>query len=170
MSRSDIDEILRRIDTLDEHIAEFVPSTPRTLEFRADLAGLLVVSIAASYETCVKETLNTYAARHHAAFGLFTQNQFRRLNSRISVSDLYGYARTFNNDVHHRFGELMKARKKRVELRTGKDITAAYGLVLSWRHDYAHAGVRNTTIEEALQTHRLAKRVLYSFDDAFSGA
>lgn len=170
MSRRDLDDIFQRIDTLESHMANFVPVSARTVEFRADLAGLLIVAIAASYESCVKETLTTYASRHHEAFGLFTQNHFQRLNSRVNLSDLYKYASTFGNAVHRRFGEGLGFRKRRIELATGKDITAMYKQVLSWRHDFAHAGVRNTTIEEALATHRFAKHVLYAFDDAFSGA
>lgn len=167
MPRGDLDEILRRIDTLEGHIGDFVPVTARTVEFRADLAGLLVVAIAAAYESCVKETLTAYASRHHEAFGTFTQNQFNKLNSKVAVSDLNLYARTFSNDIHRHFGEALDRRKKQIEARTGKNITTAYKQILSWRHDFAHAGVRNTTIEEALATHRFAKRVLYAFDEAF---
>jgi hypothetical protein len=72
-------------------IHSFVQDDPRTVQFRADLAGLLVVSMAASYEACVKETLMNFAANHHAKFGNFAQNHFARLNSRIALADLYGY-------------------------------------------------------------------------------
>ncbi len=108
-----------------------------------------------------------FAGRHHAQFHLFTQNHFRKLNSRISVSDLYKYARTFDNTTHTKFGVLMNKRKKKLQNYVGKDFTAAYEQLLNWRHDFAHAGVRHTTVEEALKTHRLAKWVLLTFDDAF---
>jgi len=168
MARRDVAEILSRGDALAIEMEQFVPQEPRTTQFRADLAGLLVVSIAASYEACVKEVLMSFAGRHHAQFENFTRNQYARLNSRISIPDLYNYTKTFDNGVHVRFGQLMTDRKAAIQGRTGKDIAAAYKQLLSWRHDFAHANVRNTTIEEALVTHRLAKRVLYIFDEAFS--
>jgi hypothetical protein len=167
MARAEIDVILRRAEALALEIEAFVPNTARSVQFRADLAGLLVVSMAASYESCVKETLMNFAGRHLSQFGMFAQNQYRKLNSRISMADLYSYASTFDNSVHQKFGQIIVARKAKLMTRIGKDFTKAYSQILSWRHDFAHAGIRNTTIEEALMTHRLAKRVLYSFDDAF---
>lgn len=163
-----MDEILGRIDVLGKHIGDFVPANPNALEFRADLAGLMVVAIAAAYESCVKETLTRFADRKHESFGLFAQNNYSKLNSRISLADLYGYARLFGNEIHNKFGELLEIRRNKLEVRIGRNITASYKQILSWRHDFAHAGVRNTTVEEAIATHHLAKRVLYAFDDAFS--
>jgi len=110
-----------------------------------------------------------YAAHHHVKFGNFTQRQFSRLNSRISISDLYGYARNFDGSVHQRFSDLMSIYKERYQLALGIDPSRSYSQILSWRHDFAHAGIRNTTVEEAFATHQLAKRVLYAFDKAFSG-
>lgn len=167
MARSDIDQILVRVEELAREIEKLVPSSPKNITFRADLAGLLVVAIVASYESCVKETLTNFASRHHEKFGMFAQNHFKRLNSRIALSDLTTYARTFDNSIHGRYGELLKQRKNRIDKKIGRDITAAYTQLLSWRHDFAHSGIRNTTVEEALSTHILAKRVLYTFDKAF---
>lgn len=168
MARSDIDDILVRVEQLALEIESFVPGDPRNVQFRADLAGLLVVAIVASYESCVKETLINFASKHHTAFGNFAQNHFKKLNSRISLSDLNGYASSFDGQVHSRFGYLLKKRKDKLNARIGRDFISAYKQLLSWRHDFAHAGTRNTTVEEALATHRLAKRVLYVFDEAFS--
>lgn len=123
--------------------------------------------MAASYEACVKETLMGFAGRHHQQFGTFAQNHFQKLNSRVALSDLYKYARTFDNAIHQRFGHIITIRKMKLQERLGVDFTKSYAQILSWRHDFAHAGIRNTTVEEALRTHRLAKRVLYAFDEAF---
>ncbi|MET4483134.1 HEPN domain-containing protein [Bradyrhizobium sp. F1.13.3] len=171
MPRADLDLHFDRLERLVGEVRQFVPTDQvETAEFRADLAGLLVVSIAASYESCVKETLVTYASGHHSAFGNFATNNFAKLNSRIAVSDLYSYARTFDSGVHDKFGKLLTRRKKAIDKRLGKNILDSYEQILSWRHAFAHAGIRNTTIEEAMATHRFAKRVLYVFDQAFNGA
>lgn len=168
MARSDLAPILDRIDLLAGEISNYVPISPATLQFRGDLAGLLVVAIAASYESCVKETMVNYAARHHVQFEIFAQNNFEKLNSRINLSDLHRYAKSFDNSIHQKFGELIVERRRRLNTKIGKDFTKSYGQILSWRHDFAHAGKRNTTVKEALATHRLAKRVMYTFDEAFA--
>jgi hypothetical protein len=170
MSRADLDVHFDRIDQLVNEMTLFVPSSMIGAgQFRADLAGLLVVSIAASYESCVKDILITYATGHHVAFGTFTLNNYKKLNSRIAVSDLHQYSSLFDDNVAIKFKDILADRKKRIDQRIGKNIETCYKQILSWRHDFAHAGIRNTTIEEAMTTHRIAKRVLYSFDEAFNG-
>jgi HEPN superfamily RiboL-PSP-like protein len=170
MPRAELDLHFDRLERLVREVRQFVPTDKvETAEFRADLAGLLVVSIAASYESCVKDTLVNYASGHHAAFGNFATNNYGKLNSRIGVNDLYAYARTFDSGVHDRFGKLLIRRKQTIDKRIGKNIVDSYAQILNWRHAFAHAGIRNTTVEEAMATHRLAKRVLYVFDQAFNG-
>lgn len=170
MPRADLDVHFDRIEKLVAEMEQYVPPDTKGIAgFRADLAGLLVVTISASYESCVKETLVSYAGRHHIAFANFATNNYRKLNSRISIGDLHGYTGTFDENVSIRFRTLLSDRRRRIDGRIGKNIEKSYQQILNWRHDFAHTGARNTTIEEAVSTHRLAKRVLYAFDDAFCG-
>jgi len=170
MARAEIDVILGRGEVLAQEINQFVPLEPKSTQFRADLAGLLVVALVASYETCVKETLIAYAGRYHNQFATFAQNNFDRLNSKIGIDDLYKYARIFDANVHTKFGVLVTARTNRLKQKLGVDCKSSYKQLLSWRHDFAHAGLRNTTVEEAIRTHLFAKRIIYTFDDAFAEA
>lgn len=168
MPRADLDLHFHKVDELVVEIQSLVPSTSyRAVQFRADLAGLLVVAIAATYETCVKEVMFEYSSRHNSAFGEFTQRQYERLNSRINVRDLKRYCETFNPNVCAKFKHLLSERKRRILSRTGKNIENSYEQILAWRHDFAHARIRRTTIEEASATHLFGKRVLYTFSDAF---
>ena len=170
MTRVDIEVQFRRIRALVNDIDKFAPaSNTQTIGFRSDLAGLLVVSIAASYENCVKETLVSYASRHGNEFEEFVTNQFDRLSSKIRVDDLHRYTKRFNHAINQKFKHLLKERKDRVTKVAGQDIEQKYKLLLDWRHDFAHAGNSNTTVEEAFKTHRFAKHILYSFDEAFNG-
>jgi RiboL-PSP-HEPN len=167
MARADIDVILNRVEALALEIESFVPLNNKNIQFRADLAGLLVVAIAASYESCVKETLVNYASRHHGKFAVFAQNHYSKLSSRVRLSDLHKYASTCDGAIQYRFGQLIKSRKTKIVNRVGKDFTKSYDQILDWRHDFAHEGLRNTTVEEALSTHTFGKRVMYAFNDAF---
>ncbi|MCU4181655.1 HEPN domain-containing protein [Bosea sp. BH3] len=169
MAKSDVIRQLSTLDDLIEEINSLIPSSsPRSVTFRADLAGLLVVAMAATYETCVKEILCDYASRHHAAFGGFTVRNYERLNSKIRVSDLKKYCETFDPAIHSRFKRNLSQKKNSILERTGSNIETSYEQILNWRHDFAHARGRNTTIEEAVKTHTSGKRILYIFDDAFS--
>ncbi|MGD9658966.1 MAG: HEPN domain-containing protein, partial [Methylocystis sp.] len=78
------------------------------------------------------------------------------------------YTKLFDIGINKKFKFNLSRRKASIDKRIGRNIESSYEQILSWRHDFAHAGLRNTTIEEALITHRLAKRVLYAFDEAFS--
>jgi hypothetical protein len=132
------------------------------------LAGLLVVAMAATYENCVKEVLCECASKQHISFGNYAVRNYQKLNSRVLVSDLKKYCETFDSAVCARFKTRLAAKKKSLLDRVGKNIETSYEQILSWRHEFAHAGIPQTTIEEAAATHRVGKRTLYIFDDAFN--
>jgi hypothetical protein len=169
MPRADLDAHFSKIDDLISEIDGLVPpdSGYRAVQFRADLAGLLVVAIAATYESCVKEVLYEYANRHHIAFGGYARRSYEKINSRVLVKDLTKYCEIFDPAIKVRFKDRLKAKKAALLQRTGKNIETSYEQILDWRHEFAHAGNRNTTIEEATKTHRVGKRIIYLFDDAF---
>lgn len=169
MPRADLDTHFGRIDDLVKEIDGLVPSSDnRCIQFRADLAGMLVVAMAATYESCVKEIFFDFANNHHIAFGDFAQRNYRKLNSRIQVKDLKTYCNLFDPSIEARFKYRLSKKKKCILDRTGVNIELSYEQILSWRHEFAHTGARNTTIEEAYKTHRIGKRILYAFDDAFN--
>ena len=124
--------------------------------------------MAATYETCVKEILFEYANKKHIDFGGFALRNYEKLNSRILIKDLKKYCETFDPTICSSFKEGLATKKKKVLERVGKNIEVSYEQILSWRHEFAHAGIRQTTIEEAAATHRVGKRILYVFDDAFN--
>lgn len=169
MPRPELDLYMNRITTLASEIQRHVPSTSTTsgiVDFRADLAGLLAVTIVASYESCVKETLLKLSGSHHPKFAEYVARKYERLNSKIGIDDLNGYCRVFDPNTHDRFRNQLKRRKDKIQKYLGNDIHQAYGQMLAWRHDFAHSAKRNTTVEEVIQFHRLAKHVLFAFYDA----
>ncbi|MHA7002703.1 HEPN domain-containing protein [Aeromonas schubertii] len=169
MATSEIPVLLQKGFNLANAIGHHVPNTTHTVELRADLAGLLVVSIAASYESCVKEILYNYSSSHNEKFAFFIENNFKKLNSKINISDLNQYAKMFDPAIHAKFEKELKRNRERVQKFSGKDIVGSYSTLLSWRHSFAHSAERKTTIEEALKTHRLAKIVIQTYNKAFNG-
>lgn len=168
MPRSSLLPIVTRVDDLASEMNKFVPIGGKgTTGFRADLAGLLVVTIAACYEDCVKATMVEHAAKRHADFEDFTERNYSRLSSRVRVNDLYRYANLFGPTTSKRFKTTLKSKKSKISNRTGFCIEKRYEQILDWRHDYAHGGIKHTTIDEALEFHLFGKRVLYCFNEAF---
>lgn len=169
MARQDLDAHFKRIDDLFIEMSKFVP--PGSVDadaLRSDLAGLLVVTMAATYEACVKDILYSYASANHATFGQYVLLRYEKLNSKVSINDLNHYTKLFSPSAAAVFKGNLKDRKQAIAERTGKDISKSYEQILEWRHAFAHSWARNTTLEEAASTHRLAKRVIYCFSEAFS--
>lgn len=170
MPRRNLLPLFSRVRALKEEINQFVPmSDVKATVFRADLAGLLVVLIAATYESCVKDSLTTFASQRNEEFGDYAARSYARLNSRIQISDLYRYARVFSPSAHNSFGKVLKKSDAYILRCRGRGLQTSYNQILSWRHDFAHEGIRNTTVEEAFQTHQAAKHVLYCFEEALNG-
>jgi hypothetical protein len=168
MPKSNLLEITRSIDDLASEMERFVPiGLKGTDGFRADLAGLLVVKIAACYEDCVKTTLVGHAATRHVDFEDFTERNFSRLSSKVKVNDLNRYAKLFGVTAEQRFKDSLRTKREKISRRTGINIEKRYHQILDWRHDYAHGGIKNTTISEALEFHVYGIRVLHCFNEAF---
>lgn len=168
MPKGELSEHINRVKRLAGEMNEFVPiGRTQTSEFRADLAGLYVVAVAAAYESCVKEVIVNYATRHNEIFGQYALASYEKLNSRINMKDLHRYANIFHPSIGKKFKEILNKKKLDIDRKIGKDIEKSYDQILRWRHDFAHAGKRNTTLEEAVTTHNLGLRVIYCFDMAF---
>lgn len=159
---------LARIDELVKDMNSVVPATSayQNVKLRADLAGLLVVAIAASYENCVKEVLYARAGSLHPAFEAYARRQYAKINSRINVVDLVRYCDLYDPVIKVQFKAKLASRKAAVLARTGVNIETMYEQLLDWRHDFAHAGIRSMTLEEAAKAHLFGKRVLYTFAQA----
>ncbi len=169
MNRVPIREQLSRIEILAHEIDENVASTsPRLAGFRSDLAGLVTVTSCATYENCVKMVIHEYSGRQSELFEVYTKTKYNKINSKITVGDLKSYAKTFHPELGRRFSERLSKVRDYYLRRTSEDICMAYSQMLQWRHTFAHSGDRVTTVEEVIHHHKLGKRVLLSFSDAFS--
>jgi hypothetical protein len=170
MPRNDVKIHLAKIDNLIAEINVMVPPSLgySSVKFRADLAGMLVVVMTATYENCVKEILSDFAYRKNKEFGEFARKIFNKINAKIKVSDLYKYCGLFDVSIQKRFKDELKIKKDYFLKRAGINIEMSYDQIISWRHDFAHAWACNVTIEDAAQAHRIGKRIIYIFDSAFS--
>ncbi|MGE6741590.1 HEPN domain-containing protein [Allorhizobium pseudoryzae] len=141
-----------------------------------EIAGMFAVTIAASYEGIVKETLVDYASKFHERYKFYIQKDFERLNARISVEDLKSYSRRFglaewtgkgakrNSTIFHM---MLQERQLKVEKRYRTDLLRSYENIFLWRNAYAHERTTNATFSDVYNSHRVAQHVIRCFADAF---
>ncbi|WJM85162.1 HEPN domain-containing protein [Dickeya chrysanthemi] len=181
MAISDVSQIISEMKFLVSNINSYVPAgTPSNNVFRSELSGLLIVSLAATYENCVKEVIIQHAESHHPAFGKYAEKQYDKLNSRVSLNDLYGYTGRLGNNLTEKFNkELLKAERRtsanNVPMNTNGQpsynkfrIVKEYQRLLECRHAFAHARQKTTTIEDAFEMHRYGRFVILAFTRALS--
>jgi hypothetical protein len=156
------------VDALVTEIDQAVPpGAAANSDFRSDMAGLLTVLICACYENCVKEIISLHTARRHADFSGYASRRYAKINSKIDIQDLLQLSAFFGDSIKRNFKNDLDNRRDRIERFAKVNIKESYTQILRWRHDFAHTGNRNTTIEEVLKLHVAGKRVIYSFAEAF---
>jgi hypothetical protein len=91
-----VEENFRHIRSLAKDIEKLLDGES-TAEQRLnnEFAGMFAVTIAATYEGIVKETLIAYAATFHPKYKDHIEKDFDRLNAKISVDDLRSYSLRF---------------------------------------------------------------------------
>jgi hypothetical protein len=143
---------------------------------RNEIAGMFAVTIAASYEGIVKETLISYAGKFHPKYREHIEKDFDRLNARISVDKLVSYSRHFgltewtghgikkNSTTFHK---ILQEKKVVVERRFRTDPITSYNSIFTWRNAYAHERTTTATFSDVYEAHRVAQYVIRSFVKAF---
>ena len=137
---------------------------------------MFAVTIAASYEGVVKETLITYAGNFHPKYQDHVTKDFKRLNARLSVNHLMQYSQHFgltqwtglgvkkNATTFHR---LLSEKKTVVERRFRTDLLQSYENIFEWRNAYAHERSTTATFSDVYNAHRVGQYVIRSFVTAF---
>lgn len=172
-----IDENFQHIRSLARDIEEKLNGTSSTEQrLRNEIAGMFAVTIAASYEGIVKQTLVDYAGKFHPKYQEHIEKDFSKLNARISVDSLKAYSRQFglsewigvgvkkNSTTFHK---ILQERKAVVERRFRADPIVSYDNIFQWRNAYAHERTTSATFSDVYEAHRVAQYVIRSFVKAF---
>lgn len=165
MKKSSLDDYFRKIDNLFLELNELAPEIDiKKRNIRNEFSGLMVVSLAANYENCVKTILINYADFFHNKFSHQVERKYSYLNSRIKTDSLREYLNHFDGDV-----AFFQKKIKTYSIKLRNEIDKTYDQILTWRHSYAHANNSITSLDDAYKAHRYAKYVLYAFEDALMG-
>lgn len=172
-----VDENFRHIRTLARDIdARLNGSSTAEQRLLNELAGMFAVTVAATYEGIIKETLVAYAGTFHPKYRDHIEKDFEKLNAKISINDLRGYSRRFgltewtgrgvkkNSTTFHR---ILDEKKEVVERRFRVDLIASYENLFTWRNSYAHERATSATFRDVYESHRVAQYVVRSFVKAF---
>lgn len=143
-----------------------------------ELAGMFSVTVVATYEGIVRETLIDYAGRFHQKYQSHVESDFSKMNARISLDNLKGYSKKFGlqewvdpsspQKEFTVFHKLYQEQRMIVERRFRKDMQQSYTNLFRWRHDYAHERSTSATFRDVYESHRVAQYVIRSFVKAFA--
>ncbi|MEP2953076.1 MAG: HEPN domain-containing protein [Sulfitobacter sp.] len=141
-----------------------------------ELAGMFAVTVAATYEGIIKDSLINYATEIHPTYGQHIEKDFEKLNARVSLEHLKGYSILFGIPEWTRpgsvkklttFHRLLEQRMKVVERRFRKNPYDSYRNIFIWRNAYAHERTTSATFKDVYESHRVAQYVVRTFVTSF---
>jgi len=129
----------------------------------AKYTGFLSVSAAAVLESALKEIFIDFSSAKHKVFGDFSKVFFFRINGRIALQDIRD---TYLRHYGERYAKRFKTRLDKLEFQelraSNTSIKAAYGNLLTWRHEFAHAGrvPANASYSEVKLAYECGKKLM----------
>jgi RiboL-PSP-HEPN len=150
-------------DAIVAHLNGVVPTLGNPL-LEAKYVGFITVAAVTVYELAIKEIFIEFAKKKHTAFGNFTEKFFERLNGRIKTKELReNYIKGFGEKYVLRFDKQLEKEAKAYLTLHKRDIRSSYGNIITWRHDFAHAGKinANATYSEAALAYEEGKVVIH---------
>jgi len=153
-------------DDIVQHLDVIVPGLDPLLQ--AKYTGFVAVAAITVYEMAIKSVFIDFAAAEHKVFGSFVESVFSRINGRIRLDDLKGYACQFGDSYEADF-VLRLGLASDAHLRDfRRDLRSNYNNLVLWRHDFAHAGhvAPSATYGEAVQSYQDGKLVIRCLAEA----
>jgi hypothetical protein len=125
--------------------------------------GFVAVVSVAVYELAVKEIFIDFADRKHRVFGSYAGSHYRRLNGRITISDLMQQAKRYGDKYEKRFNRKLDEAERKNLRANNLSIRTSYGNIITWRHSFAHEGVvpTTTTYNEVTGAYSAGKEVIH---------
>jgi len=150
-------------DAVMTHLAGLLP-TLGDPQLEQKYVGFASVAAATVYELAVKDIFIEFASKKHKVFEEFVKGSFGRLNGRIQADAIRGeYVPRFGTKYASRYGKrLQKTRTEYLRLNR-RDFLIACQNILTWRHNFVHAGQLPTTatFAEVFQAYEDGKNLLH---------
>lgn len=126
--------------------------------------GFVAVAAVTVYELAIKDIFYEFAKMKHNVFGNFVFKHFERINGRIKLDNLRRtYIERFGIQYLVRFDTKLDVLDNISIHRGDGSIKETYNNIITWRHQFAHAGKipSTATYEEVTKAYSNGKGVIH---------
>lgn len=149
-------------DAIVAHLNGLMPTLGDPL-LETKYVGFITIAAVTVYELAIKDIFIDFAKKKHKVLGSFTERYFERLNGRIRTDDIQSrYLPHFGDKYVLQFKKRLKKAAFDYLKANKRDIISSYGNIITWRHEFAHAGIikARATYPEAAQAYEDGKVVI----------
>ena len=149
-------------DAIVSHLNTIVPALSDDL-LKAKYAGFVAVAAATVYEVAIKDIFISFAKNEHLVLGNLIENQFYRINGRISLDIIKeDYIKPLGSSFLSNFKKNIQEASNNYLMSHRRDIVSSYRNLILERHEFAHAGMLlgNSTYAEMVQSYEDGKVVI----------
>ena len=150
-------------DAVMTHLAGFVPGLcdPQLQQKYIGFASVAAITV---YELAIKDIFVDFASKKHVVLEEFVKTFFRRINGRVSPDVIVGkYVPHFGVKYTNRYKKRLKSESAHYLRKNKRDFVNSYRNLLTWRHNFVHAGQLTTTVTfaEVVQAYEDGKHLIH---------
>jgi len=123
----------------------------------------LAVSAVTVYELAIKTIFAEFATKKHKVLKNFTDEYFDRINGHIKTKTIKDdYIKKYGDKYVKQFEKHLASKETEILQAQGVSMLTAYGNIILWRNQFAHAGIipSTPTYEEAKKAYYLGKNII----------
>jgi RiboL-PSP-HEPN len=150
-------------DAVMAHLAGFVPALPDP-QLQQKYIGFASVAAVTVYELAIKDIFVEFASKKHAVLEEFVKRYFRRINGKVGPDTIVGeYIPHFGDKYTARYKKSLKKQNDAYLRANKRDFVNSYRNLLTWRHNFVHAGQLATTVTfpEVVQAYEDGKHLIH---------
>ena len=151
-------------DEVIAHLNIVIPAIENPL-LTTKYCGFVAVVAVTVYELAIKEIFCDFARRKLKVLGAFAESYFRRINGRVTLSDIREeYCARYGKNYADKFKKNLDALTATFLATHRRDIKSAYSNLVLWRHAFAHEGKVPATVTyaEVVVAYQDGKEVIHS--------
>ncbi|WP_157223838.1 HEPN domain-containing protein [Caulobacter sp. AP07] len=129
--------------------------------------GFVLISAVTGYELAIKDIFYDFSDKKHKVLGSVARGRFERLNGQIKYRNLANdHIKLFGQKYSDKFKKLVEMREKAMLRSARISMLNSYDNVISWRHQFVHAGrAPNTTnYDEIKAAYAAGKEIIHCVD------
>ena len=126
-------------------------------------AGFLSVSSITVFELAIKDIFIDFATKKNSVFGHFVDTTFSGINGKIQLDELKNkQIKAFGIKYLQKFDLVINEKENLYLVLHKKSLKAAYGNLISCRHQFVHQGNATLTLLEVIENYTLGKEIIHT--------